>query len=300
VHHPFHPFEVHRTRAPLYALSTLNGTVIAGSGDGAVLQWSPADPERIHLVAQLPSPVFALCALGVHAFAAGTSVGELFIVDLSARKALQRLAAHASAIHAIATLGPDRMATAGADGRLAVWMRQGGSWTMQRSMPITDAKLRGLSVSADGEWLALACGDGSVRLLDTVLFNEAGTFSGHEGGANCVAFHPQKAVLLSGGKDGHLRAWSMREPKQELLSVPAHRSALYMIAFDPIGQRCATASRDKTAKVWDARALEPVQRLDARAGGHAHSVNALAWIGDTLITAGDDRRLIRWSPDQNG
>ncbi len=300
MHHPFHPFEVHRASAPLYALSTINATVIAGSGNGAVLQWSAADPGRILLIAQMPAPVFALCSLGIHAFAAGTSGGELFVVDLVARKAVQRLAAHASAIHAIATLGRNRMVTAGADGRLMVWIREAGSWHMQRNIPITDAKLRGLSISADGDWLAVAGGDGPVRLFDTVLFNETFTFSGHEGGSNCVVFHPQKAVLLSGGKDGHMRAWSMREPKLELLSVPAHRSALYAIAFDPMGLHCASASRDKTAKVWDAHTLEPVQRFDARAGGHAHSVNALAWCGDALITAGDDRRLIRWSPDQNG
>lgn len=294
------PFEIHRARAPIYALTSLGDGVIAGCGDGTTLRWSPGTPDRIELVAQVPASIFALCEISPLSFALGTAAGELYIVDLKARQALQRIAAHATAIHDIAIIGSDRMATAGADGCIGVWQRAKGNWAMIRRIPITDMKLRGLSVSTDSGLLALACGDGSVRLLDTVLFNELGTLPGHEGGANCVAFHPGKAALLSGGKDGHLRAWDPREPPRELVSVAAHRSTVYAIGFNPLSPRFATASRDKTAKVWDAGDLNVLQRLDAHAKGHAHSVNALAWLNDELITAGDDRRLMRWAANQNG
>jgi len=294
------PFEIHRAKAPIYALSSLGDGLLAGCGDGATLRWSPSSPDRIELVAQVPASIFALCEISPLSFALGTAAGELYIVDLDSRQAVQRIAAHATAIHDIAMIGHDRMATAGADGCIGVWQRAQGSWDLIRRIPITDMKLRSLSVSTDSGLLALACGDGSVRLLDTLLFNELGTFPGHEGGANCVAFHPEKAALLSGGKDGHLRAWDLREPQRELVSIAAHRSTVYAIGFDPLSSRFATASRDKTAKVWDAGGLNVLQRLDARAMGHAHSVNALVWLSAELITAGDDRRLIRWGADQNG
>jgi WD40 repeat protein len=48
------------------------------------------------------------------------------------------------------------------------------------------------------------------------------------------------------------------------------------------------------AKLWDAGTMAPMARLDRPAGGHQHSVNALMWCGDALVTAGDDRTLVAW------
>jgi len=140
------------------------------------------------------------------------------------------------------------------------------------------------------------------------LFNELHTLPAHQvaaapgvdasaTGATALALHPQKPVLVSGGKDGHLRTWRTDQGFGALLELPAHKASIYRIAFSPDGNLMATASRDKTAKLWDASTLAPVGRLDRSAGGHTHSVNALLWCGATLITAGDDRRILAWSQE---
>ena len=290
--------EIHRARAPIYTLARGIDAAHCGCGDGAVLSWRPSDPERIMLSAQLPGPVFATCVLNDRTLAVGTDAGELFVIDLHERSAEQRIEAHKAAIHAIAALSPDRMVTAGADGHLRTWIREDRRWTTERDLALSDGKLRGLAFSAEKGMIAVACGDGLVRVLETQLLNEACTFTGHVGGASAVAFHPVKPVLLSGGKDGFLRAWPLAGTADELLSMPAHRSAIYAIAFGGAGTRFVTASRDKTMKLWDAQGLDVAERLDARGGGHAHSVNAACWLGNSVISGGDDRRLLCW--DQNG
>ncbi len=143
----------------------------------------------------------------------------------------------------------------------------------------------------------MACGGGTVRVLDTTDLNEHHTLDAHEGGALCAAFHPTKPVLLTGGKDGHLRLWHATEKHRALLAIPAHKAAIYHIAFHGNGMRTATAGRDKSAKLWDATSLDPLARLDRQAGGHGHSVNAVLWVNDTLITAGDDRNIIAWDTE---
>ena len=290
--------EIHRARAPIYTLACGTDAVHCGCGDGAVLTWRLSDPERITLTAQLPDAVFGALVLNERTLALGTGAGELYIIDLQERIAMQRIKAHPAAIHAIATMHTDRLATAGADGHLRTWIREDRRWTTERDLALSDGKLRGLAFSAEKGMIAVACGDGLVRVLETQLLNEACTFTGHVGGASAVAFHPVKPVLLSGGKDGFLRAWPLAGTADELLSIPAHRSAIYAVAFNGTGTRFVTASRDKTMKLWDAQGLDVAERLDARGGGHAHSVNAACWLGNSVISGGDDRRLLCW--DQNG
>jgi len=51
----------------------------------------------------------------------------------------------------------------------------------------------------------------------------------------------------------------------------------------------ASAGRDKAVKLWDGRNLDPMWRHESRSGGHTHSVNAVLWLGELLLSAGDDR-----------
>ncbi|MBK8497702.1 MAG: hypothetical protein IPL52_02515 [Flavobacteriales bacterium] len=287
--------------APIYAVCRARDEgIFTGGGDGRVLFWQASRPQEVKVVAEVPAAIQSIHH-SEHYLFLGTSTGELFIIDDARRTVAHRFPTHAKGIFSIISIDAARIACAGGDGVLSIWLvADDGTVSLQRSLPLCDGKLRGLSLSSNGEFLAIACGDGALRVLDTTHFNEAATCAGHEGGASAVHFHPHKAVLLSGGKDGHMRAWSISEGFREVLGMAAHRSTVYGIAFDDHGRWLASASRDKTVKVWDATSLEPLVRLDLQSGGHTHSVNALCFAGDDLYSAGDDRKLIRWSLDQKG
>lgn len=94
-----------------------------------------------------------------------------------------------------------------------------------------------------------------------------------------------------------MKLWSTsKEGWTALLSLDAHKGAIYRIAPSPGGEWVATASRDKSVAIWSASSLELVARLQGPGmKGHTRSVNALAWIdADTLVTGGDDRRILLW------
>lgn len=284
-------------KGPVYALAEgpRPGTFLSGSGDGHVVLWTVDRPEAGELLVNVGQPVFSLCLEPSRArLTIGTDSGSLHVIDLNDRKEVQLMQHQAKGLYAILPVGGSRMLCASGDGTLAVYM-QGPVLTLQRLIPLSDGKLRGLALDAGGQHLAVACGDGTVRVLDTTDLNEHHTLDAHEGGALCAAFHPTKPVLLTGGKDGHLRLWHATEKHRALMALPAHKAAIYRVAFNADGSLCATASRDKTAKLWDAITFDPLARLDRASGGHAHSVNTVLWVDGTLITGGDDRSIVAWS-----
>lgn len=283
-------------KGPVYALAQgpVPRTVLSGSGDGHVVRWTLDSPDEGVALVHVGQPVFALHLdrrLGL--LLIGTDSGSLHAVDLHHGREQQLLQHQRKGIYAIAPLPGGRIACAAGEGTLAVYALA-PTTVRERLIPLSEDKLRGMAVSPDGRLLAVAGGDGRVRLLDTTDLNEVHTLDAHEGGALCAAFHPHKPALVTGGKDGHLRVWRTDGDLARLLAIPAHKAAIYRIEFNPEGTHVATAGRDKMAKLWDAGTMAPVARLDRPAGGHQHSVNSLLWCGDTLVTAGDDRSIVAW------
>ena len=271
------------------------GHFLSASGDGCVVRWNLSDPATGITEARIGRAIFALHRKG-HLLFIGDEDGGLHVTDLTTRQETQLERAHVKGIFSIVELPGERLAVAAGDGSLSIWKQDDAQLVLQRKIPLCEEKLRGLAVNMEGTLLAVACGDGTIRILDTTDLNERYTLPGHERGANSVAWHPRKPVLVSGGKDGHLRLWRTDSAFAPLHAFPAHKDTIYSLAFSPNGKLLASAARDKTAKLWDAENFDPIQRLDRHAGGHGYSVNAVLWTGNrALITASDDKAVVCWA-----
>lgn len=281
----------------VYTLLVNGDEVLSAGGDGLLLSWRPNAPGHTTAVARFQHPVYCL-AHDAHRqlIHAGTSNGDLHVIDLAHRKLLTSIAAHSRGTYGLLPMPDGSVLSVGGDGSLARWSgKEQDHEPPLRRIPLAEGKVRGLAVSPDGHLIAVACGDGRIELLHASDLNAAGSWRAHEGGTLCVAFHASKPALLSGGKDGHLRAWRLDRTGDLILEAAAHRGAIYAMAQQ--GDVVSTASRDKTIGLWEAGTLDLDKRLT---GGHSHSVNALGWQAEALISAGDDRRVIRWGRDQNG
>ena len=67
----------------------------------------------------------------------------------------------------------------------------------------------------DGERLASASEDGTVKVFSTVSGEVLLELPGHEGGATCVTVSPDGKTLASGGKDGAVKVWDAKTGKCE-------------------------------------------------------------------------------------
>jgi WD40 repeat protein len=73
--------------------------------------------------------------------------------------------------------------------------------------------------------------------------------------------------------------------------------ALNHLSFSPDGQWLASASMDKTLKIWNAQTLKLLKVVDYRRhAAHTSSVNRALWLHDSegIITCSDDRQVLGW------
>lgn len=98
--------------------------------------------------------------------------------------------------------------------------------------------------------------------------------------------------------DGLTALVSARAAEQDLPLVPSTPSIdvgdALSVAIRPDGGQVATGGRDGTIRLWDSSTGDGVGEL---IGGHAKSVEDLRYTpdGTSLLSAGGDRRLVRWS-----
>jgi cytochrome c len=151
--------------------------------------------------------------------------------SLTRNAAEQVLRFHADAVNAVVLLRDGRAATAGADGRIAIW-------TSGKAQP--DAVLEGhtapiaaLALSPDGATLASASWDYTVRLWP-LAGGAPRVLEGHTQNVNGVAFAPDGRTLVSVSYDQSVRIWPLSGPSAP--TVVAMPSPLNAVAVGGDGE----------------------------------------------------------------
>lgn len=281
--------------ACVYSLASDDRFIYSASADKHVARWDISTGEQDKFAIKFENPVYSIClAKNNQLLITGLSNGDLHLFDLEKRIEVKYFTQHIKAVFVIAeNKFKDQFYSADADGNLAVW--DTNQLTLLLYLPLNCGKIRRLSVSNDGDFFAITSQDGFVRVFDTLYFNEVCSFFAHKEGATSVLFHPfDNSMILSGGKDAMLKLWNWKSSEM-LMEVPAHNYVIYDILSFNGGQNFATASRDKTIKIWATENMRFLQRLDHKTGGHRHSVNCLVRIEDDKFASGsDDKRIILW------
>jgi cytochrome c len=125
---------------------------------------------------------------------------------LTRNAAEQVLRFHADAVNAVVPLRDGRAATAGADGRIALWTP--GNAEPDAVLEGHTAPIAALAASPDGATLASASWDRTVRLWP-LGGGAARVLEGHMQNVNGVAFAPDGRTLVSVSYDQSLRIWPL-------------------------------------------------------------------------------------------
>jgi cytochrome c len=248
--------------------------------------------------------------------------------SLTRNAAEQVLRFHADAVNAVVLLRDGRAATAGADGRIAIWTP--GNARPDAVLEGHTAPIVALAVSADGATLASASWDQTVRLWP-LAGGAARVLEGHTQNVNGVAFAPDGRALVSVSYDQSVRIWPLSSgASPTVIAMPSPLNAvaiggngeiaaggadgrLYFLGADgtragevaagprpvislaisPDGALAAAASIGGSVAVIDRKTREVARTLV----GPGLPVWSVAFMPDsrTLLTGGADNIIRRWN-----
>ena len=154
-----------------------------------------------------------------------------------------------------------------------------------------------IDLSPNGRLLAVACGApglyGEVRLLDASNGKLIDVLARTPDVALDARFAPDGTKLATASTDGRIRVFEQREQEWGILKTFVnHSDWVNAVTWSSDGKRLASASRDKTAKVFD---LESGKRV-VTFSGHSGSVNGVAFHpdGKQVYSTSDDKLLALW------
>ncbi len=289
-------------KASIFALNTAEKPqyFLSGGGEGWIVRWDLADPEIGNLLAQAEGNIYSLLMLEKEQIIiAGNMEGGIHWIDLLDTQNNRDILHHKKGVYDIRKVG-DYVITLGGSGLLTKW-----SISERRtleSLQLSNQSLRASAYCEPRNELAIAASDNNIYILDATTWQIKKTIQGaHDNSVFSLHFSLKGDRLWSGGRDAHLRVWLVEEGYKAISAVPGHWFTINDIAVHPEGKWVATASRDKTIKIWDAYSFELLKVIETiRDGGHINSVNALYWssYNNYLISCSDDRSIIIWEIEQ--
>lgn len=153
-----------------------------------------------------------------------------------------------------------------------------------------EAEVYCVKYSPDGNRIATASFDKTVKLWEAGSGKLLLTFAGHQGKVLTLAFSPDGRALLTGSEDKTLKLWDV--PGEGAVSLAGHAAPVEALAMSPDSTWLATASTDGTVRVWNPAAAREVLKLEG-SGGPTRSV-AFSPDGKRLLSGGDDKTVRVW------
>ena len=161
------------------------------------------------------------------------------------------------------------------------------------------APVRAVAFSPNGKLILSAGHDNTIKLWDFATGHPIKSLRGHASWVRSAVFSPDGHWVLSGSHDGSAKLWSIAGYEEvrtfQSRVFVGHADAVLSAAFSPAknDDRIVTASRDRTAKTWNARTGKLLVTFQE---GHDYLTSTALFFpnGKQLLTAAADNTARVW------
>uniref|UniRef100_A0A8D1RTV9 Notchless protein homolog 1 n=1 Tax=Sus scrofa TaxID=9823 RepID=A0A8D1RTV9_PIG len=308
----YQPQAVFRVRAVTRCTSSLEGHseavisvafsptgkyLASGSGDTTILLWDPSTGKQVgRALAGHSKWITALSWEPLHAnpecryVASSSKDGSVRVWDTTAGRCERILTGHTQSVTCLRWGGDGLLYSASQDRTIKVWRAHDG---------VLCRTLQG-----HGHWV-------NTMALSTDYALRTGAFEPAEASVNAQDLRgslqelKERALsrynlvrgrglerLVSGSDDFTLFLWSPAEDKKPLARMTGHQALINQVLFSPDSRIIASASFDKSIKLWDGRTGKYLASLR----GHVAAVYQIAWSADSrlLVSGSSDSTLKVW------
>ncbi|KAJ1278472.1 hypothetical protein BS78_04G082100 [Paspalum vaginatum] len=173
-------------------------------------------------------------------------------------------------------------------GSVCIWNYQ--TQTMVKSFEVTDLPVRSAKFIARKQWVVAGADDMFIRVYNYNTMDKVKVFEAHTDYIRCVAVHPTQPFVLSSSDDMLIKLWDWDKGWVCTQIFEGHSHYVMQVTFNPKDTNTfASASLDRTIKIWSLGSPDPNFTLD----GHSKGVNCVDY-----FTGGDRPYLISGSDDQ--
>ncbi|KAM0451571.1 hypothetical protein ACHAPV_009910 [Trichoderma viride] len=274
-----------------FVASSWDGTkLVSASYDNAVKIWDATTGITLQTLIGHDGPTCSATFLANDMKVASASEDETIkIWDAVTGSCVQTLTGHYSPVTSVASSQDGiKLASASCNFMLKIWDVSAGVclWTLEGHYePIWS-----VAFVADGTKVASASEDETIKIWDTNTGECFRTLTGHSSGVNSVAFSRDGSKLVSGAENrGYIKVWDVATGAC-IQTFEDHTCAVYSTVFSDDGTLVASASWDKTIKIWDMTIDASNQTL----GGYT-AANSIAFSQDgAKLASGLENNVNVW------
>ncbi|WP_414585289.1 NB-ARC domain-containing protein [Scytonema sp. PCC 10023] len=290
----------------LSAAFSPDGKLLATGIDSEICLWQVADSRQlISYKGHTAWVVSVAFSPDGHILASGSNDQTVRLWNVHTGQCLKTLRGHTSWVQSVAfSLDGKHLATGSNDHTVKLWdIHTGQCW---KTLQGHTARVMWVSFSCDGQTLVSSGEDQTVRVWNIRDGKCLRTLEIHINWMLSVALSPDGQTLATGSDGNTVKLWNLQTGECVRI-LPNYSSFVWAVAFaSPIGdaartQRCtnspdgqllATASEDKTVKLWNISTGDCLLSMQE----HTHRVWLVAFSpdGQTLVSISDDQTVKFW------
>lgn len=280
---------------PIFTLAQPNNSQLlytAGNDKGVVI-WDLEKMAFQKLLCKVGSSVYVLKAIpNTNLLAIGMRSGQVLLLDSTDQTLVANWKTEHGAVFSIQILmDKQEMIAIGEEGYAYVWDLR--TYQLLYRFKIAETTVRTIAVSNDQQQLAFGDKNGVIHVYQADDYQERIKKQIHSMPVTSLIY--MNNHIISGGRDAQLFKLESNN-LDTIQQITPHMFTVYSIDNGGHDDIFATASRDKTWKIWkeeDLTLLKNVSR-DRFYDSHNLSINAMIWNKDRIFTVSDDKLVKVW------